>query len=268
MTGKERLAALFDSANSQGRAVFMPYLTVGLPDPESSVAMFTAMAEAGADAFEVGFPYSDPLMDGPTIHEAGLAAIQAGTTVAVGFDLVAQIAATTGKPVIVMTYVNPVLAVGIETFVDRLVEAGACALIVSDIAVGETQEITAACSLRGIGYVQFVAPTTGTDRLREIVATDPVFVYGIAELGVTGERRQGSSNLTTLAATLRAVSEVPLVFGVGISNPEQAAAAAAVGDGVIVGSALVRRVLESNTPEDAVTALRSAVKAFASAMTR
>jgi tryptophan synthase alpha chain len=268
MTGMERLAALFQSARAADRAVFMPYLTVGLPDPASSPAMFRAMAEAGADAFEVGFPYSDPLMDGPTIHEAGLAAIAAGTTVAVGFDLVAQIVDTTNKPVIVMTYVNPVLAIGVESFVDRLVETGASALIVSDIAVGETRDIADACSQRGIGYVQFMAPTTGAERLQEIVAADPVFVYGIAELGVTGEREVGSSNLTALAATLRAVSDIPLVFGVGISNPGQAAAAAAVGDGVIVGSVLVRKVLESTTSREGVAKLGAAVKRFSAAMAR
>ena len=250
------------------RAVFMPYLTVGLPDPASSLDMFRAMADAGADAFEVGFPYSDPLMDGPTIHEAGLAAIAAGTTVKVGFDLVTEIASTTGKPVIVMTYVNPVLAIGIESFVDQLVESGAAALIVSDIAVGESRDIADACSQRGIGYVQFVAPTTGAERLQEIVAADPVFVYGIAELGVTGKREVGSSNLTALATTIRAASDVPLVFGVGISNPEQAAAAAAVGDGVIVGSALVREVLESTTSHDGAAKLSAAVKMFSSAMAR
>jgi tryptophan synthase alpha chain len=268
MTGKERLAALFAEARAADRAVFMPYLTVGLPDPASSLDMFRAMADAGAGAFEVGFPYSDPLMDGPTVHEAGLAAIAAGTTVKVGFDLVEEIVRVTGKPVIVMTYVNPVLAIGIESFVDQLVDSGASALIVSDIAVGETVAIADACSKRGIGYVQFVAPTTGAGRLSEIVAADPVFVYGIAELGVTGERQVGSTNLTRLADTLRAVSDVPLVFGVGISTPEQAAAAAAVGDGVIVGSALVRKVLEAASPGDAARALSVAVSQYAEAMAR
>lgn len=268
MTGKDRLRSLFTKTNAENRAAFLPYLTAGLPSPKDSVAMFDAMAAAGADGFEVGFPYSDPLMDGPTIHAAGLRALQQGTTVDVAFNIVGDIVEKTGKPVIVMTYVNPVLAVGVQTFVDRLDDSGACALIVSDIAVGETAELVSACANRGIGYVQFVAPTTGSERLEEVVADDPVFIYGIAELGVTGERSEGSRNLNALAEKVRAASAIPLVFGVGISTPPQAAAAAAVGDGVIVGSALVRRVLEASSTTDAVSQLGADTAEFAKSMVR
>jgi tryptophan synthase alpha chain len=259
---------MFASAAAADRAVLLPYMTAGLPNPRASATLFTAMAEAGADGFEVGIPYSDPLMDGPVIQEAGAVALAAGTSLDGSLDIVAQVVEATGKPVIVMTYVNPVLRVGPGAFAGRVAEAGACGMIVADLPADEADEIRAAAEAEGLGMVLFAAPTTDPDRLAQIAASRPAFVYGIADLGVTGVRTETSSHAAALAARVRAVTDAPLVLGVGISTPDQARAAAAVADGVIVGSALVQRVLDAENVEDAAEALRKGVAELAEAMKR
>ncbi len=243
-------------------------MTAGLPGPDTSLDMFKAMAAAGADGFEVGIPYSDPLMDGPTIHEAGLRAIAAGATVDSSLQLVEAIVAATAKPVVVMTYVNPILAIGVETFCERVARAGGSGLIVADLPAEESDEIAAACRAERIDLVLFVAPTTDDKRLAQVVARQPMFVYAVAELGVTGKRDRASSYAASVTRRIKAATDVPVVLGVGISNPAAAAAAAEVADGVIVGSALVRRVLDAANPKDAAAELSAAVAELATAMRR
>ncbi len=208
------------------------------------------------------------LMDGPTIHEAGLRSLSKGTTTYSSLDLVEQIVAVTAKPVVVMTYVNPVLAVGPPDFCRRVADAGGSGLIVADLPADESDDIAAACQDAGLGLVLFVAPTTDDGRLAEVVARRPLFVYGVAELGVTGGRDAVSSHAAALAGRVRAATDTPLVLGVGISTAEAAHQAALVGDGVIVGSALVRRVLDASEPTDAAASLASAVTELAAAVRR
>jgi tryptophan synthase alpha chain len=267
-TGRSAITDMFDVAKDQNRAALLPYLTAGIPSRESSVAMFVAMAEAGADGFEVGIPYADPLMDGPVIMEAGERALNTGITVDVALEIVAEIVEATHKPVLAMTYVNPVLRVGVGAFFDKAKRAGVSGLIIADLPVDEAAPFLAEAERTGLGMVLFAAPTTDEPRLRLVAAGDPVFVYGIAEVGITGERSEASKNTKSLAKSVREVTDRPLVFGVGISTPAHAALAAAVGDGVIVGTAIVRRVLEAPSPEDAAASLKEAVKAFAAAMRR
>jgi len=250
-SGRDRLRRLFTDA--PGRAVFLPYMTAGLPTVGSSVDLFAAMAEAGADGFEVGIPYADPLMDGPTIMEAGERALAGGATVDVCLEIVAEVVATTAKPVTVMTYVNPVLHGGVDVFCGRVADAGASGLIIADLPIDEAPPFLAGATNHGLGFVVFAAPTTTAARLEAIASADPVFIYAVADLGVTGVRRDASSHLAGLSERIRAVTPAPVVAGVGIATPDQASAAAGVADGVIVGSALVRRVLDA---PDAVTASR------------
>lgn len=257
--GRARLETMFAAAAAENRAVLLPFMTAGLPDLESSVDMFVAMAEAGADGFEVGIPYSDPLMDGPVIHEAGITALRRGADVTRSIELIGRVVEATGKPVVAMTYVNPVLRVGVAEFAGLLARAGACGVILADLPADESDTFISAFGAVGLGVVLFVAPTTDEPRLTQVVAHDPVFLYGIAELGVTGERVEGSDHAETLAQRVRSVSEAPLVLGVGISTPAQAASAARIADGVIVGSALVRRVLEASSAAVAASSLAAAV---------
>jgi tryptophan synthase alpha chain len=261
-------AELFRSCREEGRAALLPYMTAGLPTPADSVGLFVAMAEAGADGFEVGIPYADPLMDGPTIQAAGERALAAGSGVAVGLGILGDVVANTGKPAVVMTYVNPILRMGIDAFAKRVADAGAAGVIVADLPVDEAGAFADVFRSHDVGLVLFAAPTTTEARLARVVAAAPPFVYGIADLGVTGERQSASAHVSGLVARIRRFGDIPVVVGVGISTPEQARLAAAEADGVIVGSALVRRVLDAVDAAAAQTELRSAVAELAAAMKR
>lgn len=261
---RKLLEEMFARCASEQRPAFLPFMTAGLPDPEHSVDMFLAMETA--DGYEVGIPYSDPLMDGATIQEAGRRALEAGMTFSGGLAIVKEVTQRSSKPVLVMTYANVVFQVGPEVFASAIAEAGASGVIVADLPLEESMAVKVAIENNGLGLVLFAAPTTGEDRLRAIGAADPVFVYAVAEVGVTGERERSGGRAVGLAARLREVTDRPLVFGVGISTPEQAAALAPYADGVIVGSALVRRVLDAKTPEEACAALAAASADFAAAL--
>lgn len=257
------LDELFTTVRAEERTAFLPFMTAGLPSREQTVDVFVAMAEAGADAFEVGIPYSDPLMDGPTIQEGSLRAIERGMTLREGFEVVRRVVEATGKPSLMMSYANPVFRVGPDEFTRRAGDVGAAGLIIADLPLEEAQPVAEAAADVGIGLVMFAAPTTHDERLAKIAATDPVFIYGIAEMGVTGERDTASSRAPELAERIRARTDNPLVLGVGISTPDQAAALAPHADGVIVGSALVRRALADDDP---VADIAEAVGSIAAAL--
>ncbi|MCJ7779435.1 MAG: tryptophan synthase subunit alpha [Acidimicrobiia bacterium] len=265
-TGSDRLRTLFEAVRAESRAALLPYLTVGIPDAESSVAMFEAMSEAGADGFELGIPYADPLMDGPVIAEAASRSLAAGMTIARALEITEQVVASTGKPVLLMTYTNPVLHYGIERFARTAADSGAAGLIIADLPIEEADPFLVATRNAGLGMALFAAPTTTDERLGAIAAAEPSFVYAVASLGVTGERAVASGAIEGLAARIRSISDVPIVAGVGISTPEQAAVAAKAVDGVIVGSALVRRVLESTGPDSAAASVGGAVRALSEAI--
>lgn len=265
-SGRDRLGAMFARAHAEDRTVLLPYLTAGIPSVNESVEIFKAMADAGADGFEVGIPYSDPLMDGAVIMEAGEVALASGVTVAVAFEVVGRVARETGMPVLAMTYVNPVLRRGIDTFFGEVADAGACGVIIADLPANEAAPFMEAANRCGLGLSLFVAPTTDDARLKAVLDADPSFVYGVAEVGVTGERATASANTRDLERRIRAHSEVPIVFGVGISTPEQASAAAQHGDGVIVGTAIVRKVLEAPTAAEAEADLADFVGQLAAAV--
>lgn len=267
-TGVAQLSAMFHQARAENRAVLLPYLTAGIPDFDSSVAIFEAMSNAGADGFEVGIPYADPLMDGPVIMAAGEYALEHGVTVDVAFEVISAVVERTGKPVIAMTYVNPVLRHGVDAFFTKAANAGTAAVIIADLPADEADPFKEAADNAGVGLVLFAAPTTDDDRLDRVLAGDPVFVYGIAEVGVTGERSAASTNTAALAARIRSRSDVPLVFGVGISTPDHVAKASQVADGVIVGTAVVRRVMDAATGEEAAEALSAFVRELVTATRR
>lgn len=263
--GRQAIRDMFAATRAEGRAAFLPFMTAGLPNPAESASLYHAMAEAGADGFEVGIPYTDPLMDGPVIQKGSDVSIEAGTTLDLGFSILRDVAAT-GRPTLAMTYANPVFRRGVDRFCEDLAATGADGIIVPDLPVDESQPLRKAAERHGLGMVLFVAPTSDATRIRAVAEADPVFIYAVAELGVTGERSESGSRIGEMAERVRALSDAPIVFGVGISTPEQAAAAAAVADGVIVGSALVRRVLESATADDARMSLKEAVKAIRAAL--
>ena len=262
---RQDLDRLFTSVRQEGRAAFLPFMTAGLPTPESTVDTFVAMSEAGADAFEVGIPYSDPLMDGPTIQLASAKALEHGMNLRGGFEILRRVVEATGRPSLAMSYANPVFRLGPDEFAGRAADAGASGLIVADLPLEEASPVMEATDRAGIGLVLFAAPTTHDARLEKIAARSPVFIYGVAEMGVTGERDSMSHHPRRLATRIRAITEVPLVMGVGIGTPEQAAALAPHVDGVIVGSALVRRALYSDDPvSEVASATRDLAEAISS----
>jgi tryptophan synthase alpha chain len=265
-TGADRIAAAFAAA--PGRAALMPYLMGGFPDVAGSVAIGEAYAESGADLVELGVPFSDPLADGPVVHAAGTRALAAGVTVHDVLEAGARIAERV--PVVLMCYANPLVARGAERFARELADRGISGLIVPDLPLEEADEIRDACDAAAVALVPLVAPTSTDARLAAIGRRARGFVYTVSVTGTTGERAAGAGDAAALLARVKAASPVPVALGFGISTPEQAAAAAAMGaDGVIVGSRLVRVATEAvDAGEDPAAAAAAAVGALAGALTR
>jgi tryptophan synthase alpha chain len=248
-TGHDQIATAF--AARAGRAALMPYLMGGFPDMATSLEIGIACADNGGDLVELGIPYSDPLADGPVIHAAGTAALRAGATI----DGVLGVCKELSRrlPVVLMCYVNLVLARTPDGFAAAAAAAGASGLIVPDLPLEESAEIEAACEAHGIALVPLVAPTTPDDRLALIGARAHGFVYTVSVVGTTGERTSGEDAYRPILERVQRHSEVPVAIGFGISTPEQAAAAASAGaDGVIVGTRLVRAAAEADDPAAAV----------------
>jgi tryptophan synthase alpha chain len=239
-----------------GRA-FVPYVTAGLPGVDA--AFLRGLEEAGADAIEVGLPFSDPVMDGGVIQEASRVALEAGTRTDDVLALVRE--ARTTAPVAVMTYLNPVAHRGVEAFLREARAAGVSGLIVPDLPVDEADDLGAACREAGVALVPLAAPTSTAERLRSIADRAAGFVYCVAAYGVTGERERLAGTAEELVGALRPLTDVPLLVGVGIGTPGQAAEACRFADGVIVGSALVRRVLAGDPAgaQDLARAFRASV---------
>jgi tryptophan synthase alpha chain len=251
-TGVQRIADAFAGADK--RAALMPYLMAGFPTLAQSIAIGEACAQAGADLLELGVPYSDPLADGPVIHEAGTRALAAGASVA-GVLEVAR-ALSPRIPVVLMCYANIVFAPGETAFVQRLARSGACGLIVPDLPLEESGKLRQACDDSGVALVPLVAPTTPSERLAAIGACARGFLYTVSVVGTTGEREALQDRFREVVWRAKASTEVPVALGFGISTPAQARQAADAGaDGVIVGTRLVRAAGESEDPAAAVGAL-------------
>jgi tryptophan synthase alpha chain len=263
VTGSDKIAEAFERARANGRrAALMPYLMGGFPTVADSKEIGLAYAGAGADLVELGIPFSDPLADGPVIHAAATAALDAGATLPGVLTVARAVAAHV--PVIVMCYANVILARGLERFLDELVQAGAGGLIVPDLPLEESDEVRAGCDSHGLALVPLVAPTTPDQRLARIGAAARGFLYTVSVTGTTGERAAIDDGLGAIIARARAHTNVPVAVGFGIGTPQQAALAAAAGaDGVIVGSRLVRAAGEGSDPAAAVSEL---VGGFAAAL--
>jgi tryptophan synthase alpha chain len=261
-TGVDAIAAAFRGDGR--RAALMPYLMGGFPDLEGSRRIGEAYADAGADLVELGFPFSDPLADGPVVHAAGTAALRGGATthgvLVVGGQLAERV------PVVAMVYANLVIARGVERFADELAAHGIAGLIVPDLPLEESEPVRAACDAAGVALVPLVAPTTPDARLERIGAQARGFLYAVSLTGTTGERATLTDAFGAVVARAKACAEVPVAVGFGIGTPEQARAAADAGaDGVIVGSRLVRAAAQAAEPAGAV---RELVGAFAAALAR
>ncbi len=243
------------------RAALIPYLTAGFPTPALSLEALRVVAEAGADFVEVGIPFSDPLADGPTIQRSTQAALDQGMTVARVLEQIQR--AALAVPVIVMTYLNPVLAFGVERFVRDAAAAGVSGLVLTDFPAGADPDIEALVAASPLVWIRLIAPTTSPERLTRAVCGASGFLYLISRLGVTGARDQVPADLAHNVARVRAASPLPLAVGFGIGTPAQARATAALADGVVVGSAIVDALGRDGLPaaERLVRELAAAVRA-------
>ncbi|HXF37021.1 MAG TPA: tryptophan synthase subunit alpha [Actinomycetota bacterium] len=230
-----------------GGRIVVPYVTGGLPgvDPD----LLRRLEAAGADAIEVGIPFSDPVMDGPVVQEASRRALAAGATVDLVLATVEE--AGLGIPVVLMTYLNPVWVRGFGAFLEAAASRGVSGVVIPDLPVDEAADWTRACAAAGVAPVFLAAPGTAPARLRAIASASRGFVYCVSTYGVTGERDALATTAKELVASLRPLTDLPLLVGVGIATPAQAEEACRFADGVVVGSAIVRRLLQGD-PEGAV----------------
>ena len=264
-SGLAHLQAIFANARRAQRAVFMPYLVIGHPDVETSLALVEALAAAGADLFELGVPFSDPLADGPVIQKATQHALEQGVTmrtclaaarelrrrgVRAGFNL--------------MGYFNPIMAYGIARFCADAAAAGVDGVIVPDLPPEENGELARACRACGLALIRFLAPTSTAARVALVTQQAEGFLYLVSLTGVTGARAALPDDLTAFVARVRALTPTPLAVGFGISTPEQAQHVAQIADGVIVGTALVKRA----AGPDPVPAVREFGQALIDAIAR
>jgi tryptophan synthase alpha chain len=242
----------------RGRKLLIPYLMGGMTDDWTQT--LAALVAAGADAVEVGIPFSDPMMDGPVIQEAGLRALTRGTVPQEVLDGVAR--AEAPVPVVVMTYYNLVFRAGHKRMARSLATAGVSGAIVVDLPIEEIAPWAAEADAAGIDTVLLVAPSSPLDRVERICSRARGFVYAVARMGVTGERGEVGNDVTKVVERIRSCTDMPVCVGVGVSTPAQAAEVCEVADGVVVGSALVRRLLEGEGPAGAaafVGSLREAI---------
>lgn len=240
MTGEGRISAAFEATKASNRAAFMPYLTAGYPDPERFVRDARLLLEH-ADLLEIGLPFSDPLGDGPTVQMSSQEALRQGASTASAFGQIRELRSQTDKPLVLMSYYNPIYchAGGETQFVRELVEAGADGIILPDLPPEEAAVLKAEARKLGLATIFLVAPTSTDERLERVTQACRGFVYAVSVTGVTGARAAAPSEVPLLLQRLRGVTGLPIAVGFGVSGAATARAVAAVADGVVVGSALI-----------------------------
>ena len=267
------ISQAFEARRSQGRAALVPYVTAGYPAIDSTVPLLEALASAGADVLELGIPFSDPLADGPTIQRSSFASLEGGTTVRSVLADLRVFRSRNATPVVLMTYLNPVLRYGIDSFLADAVEAGANGLLLTDLPTGADPGLEERVSASPLDLIRLVAPTTDPDRVPEVAAGGSGFLYYISRTGVTGATSELRDTIGDEVGRVRAAVSLPVAVGFGISTPtaprpgigatKQAGEVAAVADGVVVGSALIHLLQDGEIDSAAsfLSSLRSGMDA-------
>lgn len=260
-----RLAETFAALRREGRPGLITYTTAGDPDLPRSAEILKVLARAGADVLEVGVPFSDPLADGPVIQRATERALAAGGNLRASLDLIESVRREVKTPIVVFTYANPIVRMGLEAFAERAAAVGVDGVLALDLPVEEADEFRNVLSQAGIDTIFLLSPTTTTARIRKAAELGAGFLYGISRLGVTGARDTVASGAAEMVHRIRAVTDMPLALGFGISRPEHVAEVGAYADAAVVGSALVALIAEaSGSPqllsrvEEYVRSLRAA----------
>ncbi|MDX1646931.1 MAG: tryptophan synthase subunit alpha [Longimicrobiales bacterium] len=236
------ISSTFRACREEGRAALVPYFTAGHPSGDATVEVLSALAEAGADVIELGIPFSDPLADGPTIQASSFSSLQSGTTVERVLRDLAAFRRLHTTPVVLFTYLNPVLRFGVDRFLAGAAESGAHGLLLTDLPTGADPELEEAVVASPLDLIRLVAPTTSPSRVPEVARGGSGFLYYISRTGVTGARQALRGDLRAEVEAIRRAVELPVAVGFGISTPEQAAVVGALADGVVVGSAFVQRL--------------------------
>ncbi len=257
-----RISQRFCVLSKTGELGLVAYITAGDPSLDASERIVLAAAEAGADVIELGVPFSDPVADGRTIQRASERALRSGTTLTGVVDLVQRLRLKSDVPLMLFTYFNPVLQMGVERFAEAASTAGADGVLVTDLTPEESGEYRRTLNARGLDTIFLAAPTSTDERLAMIAECSTGFLYLISRTGVTGERDSMPEDLPSLARRVRRATKLPLAVGFGISQPEHVSLLGGIADAAVVGSALMAEVEKASTADGAVRAVAGSVRAL------
>ncbi|MCE5296642.1 MAG: tryptophan synthase subunit alpha [Euryarchaeota archaeon] len=248
----------FKKARSEGRCALVVYLTAGYPDRESSLEYMLSCVKAGADVLEIGVPFTDPLADGPVIQATSAAALKNGMRPGNVLDLVKELRRSTKVPVVLMGYYNPIFQIGEAEFVKRAAESGVDGLIVADLSLEESKDLMKHCRKRQVDLIQLAAPTSGDERMRELAEATSGYLYLVSRLGTTGQSKEMSDDVELLIKRAKtAAGDMPVAVGFGISSPSHVKRLVEFGaDGVIIGSSILKKVVEGDGPEKVASFVR------------
>jgi tryptophan synthase alpha chain len=264
-----RIGATFSHCREEKRAAFIPYLTGGDPDLETSARLIEALADGGADIIEVGVPFSDPIADGPVNQRAAVRALEAGVTLPGILEMVARVRTRIDTPIVLFSYFNPLLAHGLQTVAEQAAISGVDGILCVDLPPDEDDGgFREYCAAAGVDSVYLLSPTSTPARVRIVAEASSGFVYYVSRTGVTGVQKELTSELQKEVKKIRRKVDLPVAVGFGISSPEQVSAVARVADGVVVGSALVRLIEENQGREDLPDLLAGEVERLAAGLER
>jgi tryptophan synthase alpha chain len=263
-----RITKRFDELRRAGELGLVAYITAGDPSLDASERIVLALAEAGADVIELGVPFSDPLADGPVIQRASERALRSGTTLSGVLELVKRLRAKTQVPLLLFSYYNPVLQMGLAKFADAAADAGADGALITDITPEEAADYRDAMRARGLDTVFLAAPTSTDARLKMIAEASTGFLYVISRTGVTGAKDSLAEELPALVRRVRAATSLPIAVGFGISLPEHVSLLGGLADAAVVGSALVAEIEKAKSPEAAASAVAAKTRTLKEAARR
>ncbi len=261
-----RITETFKGLKSENKKALVAFITAGDPDIPTTLDIFKAAEEGGADIIELGVPFSDPLADGPVIQASAQRALKSGTTLKKIIQLVSEIRKTSQLPIVLMTSYNPVWVYGPQQFAKDAQEAGVDGMIIPDLPPEEAEEFEVDCKSSGLDLIYLLAPTSTPDRISLIGGKSSGFIYYVSLTGTTGVRQGLAEGVEEKVTSIKNATTLPVLIGFGISNPEDARQAAAISDGVIVGSALVRLIEEASDAKERLNQVREFVSQMKQAL--